>query len=241
MLNGHGRPSASPLYDSSNILNVSRPGRVVSILAGSLLTSNALGQLSRHPIGGLLKLAIGGYLLYRGMSGNCPVAAAIEKRRNRHTRAINIRTRQLISRPREEVYAFWRQLGNLPLFMHHLVKVEEQDGIHSRWIARGPGGIGTIEWEAEIMKEEPGRLLGWRSVANSMIATAGRVTFEDAANGGTFVEVMITYRPPAGHVGSGLAWLLNVAFERMIEDDITRVKDYLESGELIVDNEKEES
>jgi uncharacterized membrane protein len=241
LLNGHGRPSASRLYDSSNILNVSRTGRVASILAGSLLTSNALGRLPRHPIGGLVRLAIGGYLLYRGLSGNCPVSAAIGERRNRHTRAINIRTRQLISRPREEVYAFWRQLGNLPLFMQHLVKVEEQDAIHSRWIARGPGGIGTIEWEAEIMKEEPGRLLGWRSVPNSMIATAGRVTFEDAANGGTFVEVMITYRPPAGHVGTGLAWLLNLAFERMIENDIYRVKEFLESGELIADNEKEES
>ena len=224
LLNGHGRPSAGPLYDSSNILNVSRPGRAASIVIGSLLTSNALGQMRKHPIGGLMKLAIGGYLLYRGLSGNCPISAAIEERKNRHTRAINIRTKLLIARPREEVYAFWRQLGNLPLFMQHLVKVDEQDSIHSRWIARGPGGIGTVEWEAEIMKEEPGRLLGWRSIANSMIATAGRLTFEDAANGGTYVEVNISYRPPAGYVGTGLAWLLNVAFERMIEEDIYRVK-----------------
>jgi len=241
LLNGHGRPSAGPLYDSSNILNVSRPGRAASIVIGSLLTSNALGQMRKHPIGGLMKLAIGGYLLYRGLSGNCPLSAAIEERKNRHTRAVNIRTKLLIARPREEVYAFWRQLGNLPLFMQHLVKVDEQDSIHSRWIARGPGGIGTVEWEAEIMKEEPGRLLGWRSIANSMIATAGRLTFEDAANGGTYVEVNISYRPPAGYVGTGLAWLLNVAFERMIEEDIYRVKEFLESGELILDDDQEES
>lgn len=241
LLNGHGRPTAGPLYDSSNILNVSRPGRVASIVAGSLLASNAIGQLGRHPIGGLLKLAIGGYLLYRGISGNCPLSASIEERRNRHTRAVNIRTKILVSKPREEVYAFWRQLGNLPLFMRHLVKVDEHDSLHSHWIARGPGGIGTVEWEAEIMKEEPGRLLGWRSIANSQIATAGRVTFEDAANGGTFVEVMITYRPPAGHVGTGLAWLLNVAFERMIENDIKRFKRFLESGELVYDDEMEDS
>jgi len=241
LLNGHGRPSAGPLYDSSNILNVSRPGRAASIVIGSLLTSNALGQMRKHPIGGLMKLAIGGYLLYRGLSGNCPLSAAIEERKNRHTRAINIRTKLLIARPREEVYAFWRQLGNLPLFMQHLVKVDEQDSTHSHWIARGPGGIGTVEWEAEIMKEEPGRLLGWRSVTNSMIATAGRLTFEDAANGGTHLEVNISYRPPAGHVGTGLAWLLNVAFERMIEEDIYRVKEFLESGELILDDDQEES
>lgn len=240
LLNGHGRPSAGPLYDSSNILNVTRKGRVASIVAGSLITSSAIGQIVKHPIRGMLKLAMGGYLLYRGISGNCPVSAAIEERRNRHTRAINIRTNMLINKPREEVYLFWRQLGNLPLFMRHLEKVNERDSLHSHWIARGPGGIGTIEWEAEIMKEEPGHLLGWRSVANSMIATAGRVTFEDAPNGGTHVEVMISYRPPAGHVGTGLAWLLNVAFERMIQQDIQRFKRFLESGELVYDEGEEE-
>lgn len=240
LLNGHGRPSAGPLYDSSNILNVTRKGRVASIVAGSLITSSAIGQIVKHPIRGLMKLAMGGYLLYRGISGNCPVSAAIEERRNRHTRAINIRTNMLVNKPREEVYLFWRQLGNLPLFMRHLEKVDERDNLHSHWIARGPGGIGTIEWEAEIMKEEPGHLLGWRSVANSMIATAGRVTFEDAPNGGTHVEVMISYRPPAGHVGTGLAWLLNVAFERMIQQDIQRFKRFLESGELVYDEDEEE-
>ena len=239
LLNGHGRPSAGPLYDSSNILNVTRKGRVASIVAGSLITSNAIGQIGKHPIRGLLQMAMGSYLLYRGISGNCPVSAAIEERRNKHTRAINIRTNMVINKPREEVYAFWRQLGNLPLFMRHLEKVDERDGTHSHWIARGPGGIGNIEWEAEIMKEEPGHLLGWRSVPNSMIATAGRVTFEDTPNGNTYVEIMISYRPPAGHVGTGLAWLLNVAFERMIEEDIQRFKRFLESGELVYDEEDE--
>lgn len=239
LLNGHGRPSASPLYDSSNILNVTREGRVASIVAGSLITGTALGNLGKHPIRSLFRLAVGGYLLYRGISGNCPVSASIEERRNRHSRAVNIRTSMLVNKPREEVYAFWRQLGNLPLFMRHLVKVDERDSTRSHWIARGPGGIGTIEWEAEIMKEEPGYLLGWRSVPNSMIATAGRITFEDAPGGRTNVEIMISYRPPAGHVGTGLAWLLNLAFERMIENDIQRFKRFLESGELVYDDDDE--
>jgi uncharacterized membrane protein len=202
------------------------------------MASTALGRFGRHPVASIWKLAVGGYLLYRGISGNCPVSAAIEDRRNRHTRAVNIRTSMVINKPREEVYSFWRQLGNLPLFMHHLQQVDERDSTHSHWIARGPGGIGTVEWEAEIVKEEPGYLLGWRSIPNSMIATAGRVTFEDAPGGGTNVEIMITYRPPAGHVGTSLAWLLNVAFERMIEEDLQRFKRFLESGELVYDDEE---
>jgi len=235
LLNGHGRPGATALYDSSNVLNVSREGRIASIVAGSLMAGSALGRFRHHPLGSLCRLAVGSYLLYRGLSGNCPLSAMIEERRNRHTRAINIRTSLVIQKPREEVYNSWRQLSNLPLFMQHLERVEEKDGTHSHWVARGPGGVGTVEWEAEIVKEEPGYLLGWRSVPQSMIATAGRVTFEDTPEGHTNVEVMITYRPPAGHVGAGLAWLLNAAFERMVEEDIQRFKAYLETGEVMME------
>ncbi len=233
LLNGHGQPSAGALYDSSNILNVSREGRVASIVAGSLMASTALGQLGKRPFSSFFKLAVGSYLLYRGLSGNCPVSAAIEDRVGRHTQAINIRTSLHIGKSKEEVYAFWRQLGNLPLFMRHLEKVTERDSQHSRWTAKGPGGVGSIEWEAEIVKEEPGRLLGWRSIAGSQVATAGRVTFEDAPDGGTYMKVMVTYRPPAGHVGTGLAWLLNAAFERIVEEDIERFKVFMETGEIV--------
>jgi uncharacterized membrane protein len=240
LLNGHGQheaPTAGPLYDSSNILNVSREGRLASIVAGSLIASTAIGGITKHPFRSLARLAVGGYLLYRGLSGNCPISAAIEQRTGRHTTAINIRSSMTINKPREEVYAFWRQLGNLPLFMRHLEQVDERDSIHSRWIARGPGGVGTVEWEAEIVKEEPGSLLGWRSITGSQVATAGRVTFEDAANGGTAMKIMITYRPPAGYVGTSLAWLLNSAFERIVQEDIQRFKHFMETG-AVVNEEK---
>ena len=240
LLNGnsqHEAPSAGPLYDHSNILNVSKEGRIASIVAGSLIASSAIGSIGKHPIKSLARLAVGGYLLYRGLSGNCPVTAAIEQRSARHSTAMNIRSSMTINKPREEVYAFWRQLGNLPLFMRHLEQVDERDSTHSRWIANGPGGVGTLEWEAEIVKEEPGTLLGWRSITGSQVATAGRVTFEDTANGGTAMKIMITYRPPAGHVGTGLAWLLNSAFERIVQEDIQRFKHFMETG-VVVNDEK---
>lgn len=231
-LNGHHEPSAGLLYDSSNIINVSPEGRIASIIAGSLIAGAGLRKIDRRPLSGLLKLAMGGYLLYRGISGNCPLSALANSHwADHHAGSVNIRRTLTIYKPRQEVYSFWRQLGNLPLFMQHLERVTELDSRHSRWVAKGPGGIGNIEWEAEIVKEEPGKLLGWRSVAGSMIATAGRINFKDTLNGSTQIEVMITYRPPAGYVGTSLAWLLNPAFEQMVEKDIARFKQFLETGE----------
>ncbi|RFS20625.1 SRPBCC family protein [Chitinophaga silvatica] len=227
-------PKAGPLYDSSNIINVTPEGRIVSIFIGSWLVGSAISKVDKSPVQSLFKLLGAGYLLYRGISGNDFISGLFGKRMpDRHTSSINIRTSIRIDNPKEEVYYFWRQLGNLPSFMKHLQSVEEKDPFHSHWIVKGPGGIGSLEWDAEIVKEIPGAIIGWRSLPGSSIATAGRVTFIDTPNGGTEIDVMITYRPPAGYVGSGLAWLLNPTFENMVIKDIRRFKNYMETGESI--------
>lgn len=232
-LNGHGEPRATPLYESSNVLNVSKQGRIASIVSGAMLTTSGINNVTKHPITGLFRLIAGGYLLYRGISGNCPVSAYAGRRRDeRHARTINIRQKLIIDKPRMEVYSFWRQLSNLPLFMRHLSNVTETDGYHSHWTAKGPGGIGTLEWEAEVIRDEPGAMIGWRSTPGSDIVTAGKVTFEEAISGGTEMEITIAYRPPAGYVGTGLAWLLNSAFENMVEKDVLRFKQFVETGEI---------
>jgi uncharacterized membrane protein len=234
-LNGHGEPRATALYEKSNILNVSKPGRIASIVSGAMLTTSAISNVDKHPFRSLLRLITGGYLLYRGISGNCPVSAAASGKRlgDAHARAINIRKRLIVDKPRAEVYAFWRQIDNLPLFMKHIASVDLLDSYNSHWVVTGPAGIGKVEWDAEIIKEEPGSLIGWRSAPGSDIVTAGRVNFSDVP-GGTEVAVNITYRPPAGYVGKGLAWLLNNAFERIVEKDIMSFKHFVETGVITI-------
>jgi uncharacterized membrane protein len=232
-LNGHGEPRATALYEHSDVLNVSKPGRIASVVGGALMTTSAISNVNKHPIRSLIRLIAGGYLLYRGISGNCPISAmAGRSSGDKHNNAINIRTKFIVDKPRFEVYNFWRSVENLPHFMRHLAVVTEKDSHHSHWVATGPGKLGTIEWDAEIIKDEPGELIGWRSAPGSDLVTAGKITFSDAISGGTDMEVIITYRPPAGYVGTGLAWLLNSAFENMIRKDILRFKSYVETGEI---------
>ncbi len=212
-------------------LNVSSNERLWSVGLGAFLLSSGLNKLTKNPIKGLVRTFLGSYLLYRGASGHCAVYGSLGKTKNvRHSTAINIRTGLIVNKPKDEVYAFWRKLENLPLFMKHLAAVSEIDSKHSHWEAVIPGNIGKIKWNAEIVKEEPGYLIGWQSIPNSTINNAGKVTFNDALGGqGTELEVVISYHPPAGEIGSAVAKSLNSVFEKLIRQDIMNFKDYIET------------
>ena len=227
----HADNEFQPNEGQSGIINVSNNERIFSAALGGYLLSSGLNGLFKHPISALVKTALGGVLLYRGVSGNCPVYSSMGKTKGvSHTQAINIRTSMIVNKPKDEVYAFWRKLENLPLFMKHLSSVTEIDSKHSHWEAVVPGNIGKIKWNAEIVKEEPGQMIGWQSIPNSMINNAGKVVFNDALNGqGTEIEVVISYHPPAGELGSGVAKLVNPMAEKVIRQDILNFKEYIET------------
>jgi len=227
----HADNEFQPFEGKSGVINVGNNERVLSAAAGAFLLTSGLGNLFKSPISALVRTAVGGLLLYRGASGHCPIYASMGKTTGvTHTQAINIRTSLIVNKPKDEVYAFWRKLENLPLFMKHIASVTEIDSKHSHWEANIPGNIGKVKWNAEIVKEEPGYLIGWQSIPNSMINNAGKVTFNDALNGqGTELEVVVTYHPPAGEIGSGLAKALNPVFEKMVRRDVMNFKDYIET------------
>jgi uncharacterized membrane protein len=215
----------------SNVLNVGGTERLASAAIGFLLLRSGLRN------GGLLSSVLGGFLLYRGASGNCPVYSRLGLSTGNavlhKTDAVNIRTTIVVNKPRQEVYDFWRRLENLPRFMKHLNVVTESDNKRSHWEAKVPGGIGTITWDAEVLKEENGTYLSWRSLENATIENAGKVEFRDFMNHkGTEIDVTITYRPPAGSIGSGFAWLFNGVFEKMIREDIRNFKQFIETGKV---------
>lgn len=227
----HADNEFQPLEGTSGVVNVGNNERIISAAAGAFLLSSGLSNLFKHPLSGLIKTAMGGWLLYRGASGHCPVYSSMGKTKGvAHTQAINIRTSLVVNKPKDEVYNFWRKLENLPLFMKHLASVTEIDSKHSHWEATVPGNIGKVKWNAEIVKEEQGYMIGWQSIPNSMINNAGKVVFHDAQNGeGTELEVVISYHPPAGELGAGVAKLLNPVFEKLIRQDIMNFKEYIET------------
>ena len=203
--------------------------RAISAAGGSLL----LYLISRkHKRESLLLLA-GGYLMYRAVSGKCPVSDAFRNNARMHPNNVNVRTQVTVNRPREEVYAFWRRLENLPLFMRHVESVDELDDTVSAWKIRIPGGLGDIRWEAEIVRDLENMELSWRSVPGAAIRNAGKINFSDAPSGGTRIDVMISYRAPMGVFGERLSRLLTPVFREMIEKDIAGFKQFMEDKERV--------
>jgi uncharacterized membrane protein len=138
-----------------------------------------------------------------------------------------------IARPREELFAFWRDFSNLATFMENIVSVQPTgDNGRAAWTILAPAGR-TVEVETEIVREEPGELIAWRSVPGSQIDTEGRVTFTDApGERGTRVGVRIAYKPPAGELGRLVAKLFMREPEVQARHDLKRFKMLMEAGEI---------
>ncbi len=226
--------------------NVATTERWITGLAGGAAAAFGLTRGGRT--GGWLALA-GGALIARAVTGYCPVYAVIgdgdrnldwppsttteTKRALLGPGGIRAHASVTIERPLDEVYRFFRNFENLPGFMTHLASVRQIDERRSHWTVRAPGG-GTVEWDAEIIHEEPNKVIGWRSIGDADVVNAGSVNFDRApGNRGTEVRVSLQYEPPAGKVGAAVAAWFGEEPTQQVRDDLKRLKRVLETGELV--------
>jgi uncharacterized membrane protein len=182
-------------------------------------------------------LLTGGYLLTRGLSGYCAVNNALGRSSVRKQGSpVEVKTTVSVNKPRSEVYAFWRNLENLPRFMKHLEAVEELTDTRSKWTAKGPAGVGSVSWEAEIVEDKDGEFISWRSLPGSTVDNAGQVRFKEGPGNQTEINVRMTYRLPAGDVGGVAAKIFSPLAEKMMKDDIRDLKSVMETGETVSGN-----
>jgi uncharacterized membrane protein len=139
----------------------------------------------------------------------------------------------VVNRAPEELYAFWHDFENLPRFMQHLQSVRVTGPRTSHWMTKGPAGT-SVEWDAEMTADTPNELIAWRSTENADVDNSGIVQFERRPQGrGTVVRVEIEYRPPGGAAGARVARLFNESPEQQIYDDLHRMKQLIETGEVV--------
>ncbi|HEV7659303.1 MAG TPA: SRPBCC family protein [Allosphingosinicella sp.] len=137
-----------------------------------------------------------------------------------------------INRPRDEIYAFWRDFSNLAAVMENVERIDTLDARRSHWVVKAPAGK-TVEWESVVTDDEPGRLIAWQSVEGADIASSGRVEFLNAAPGrGTMVRATFAYDPPAGGLGEWIAKIFQREPNVQARRDLRRLKQFLETGEV---------
>lgn len=137
-----------------------------------------------------------------------------------------------INRPREEVYAFWRDFTNLPRVIENVERIDLVDDRRSHWVVKAPAGK-TVEWDSVVTDDELGRLIAWQSVEGADVKSSGRIEFLDAAPGrGTMVRATFSYDPPAGWLGEWIAKLFQREPNVQARRDLRRLKQFLETGEV---------
>lgn len=217
--------------------NVGQNERWVSLGAGALLV---LAALKRRGNLGAAAAALAVEFLYRGATGWCPIYATLgidtSQRKGEHNsnasvpygRGVRVEQSITVARPAIELYEYWRRLETLPQFMQHIEEVTLLTETRSRWRVRAPIG-NRITWEAEIISDLPGQLIGWRSLPGSAIHHAGSVHF-DRRDALTEVRVVLEYAPPARYVGASVARILGEEPHKQIGEDLRRFKAIVERG-----------
>jgi uncharacterized membrane protein len=134
----------------------------------------------------------------------------------------------------EELYSRWRDLSRLPELIPHLESVTPIDQTRSRWILKGPRDL-RLSWEAELVADEPGRLIAWRSIEGADVDNEGSVRFTLVPNDrGTEMKVLLSYAPPAGWLANTVATLIGRGGDREVREALRRFKQQMEADEVAI-------
>jgi uncharacterized membrane protein len=210
--------------------------RLPWLLGGSALA--LVGLRRGGPLGIGLATAGGALALY-GVSGLAPERGRELVREAAHglgrvlpVGTIKIQRSETIALPRAEVWRHVRDLERFPRWSRRIVSVTELGDGRSRWVMQGPDG-GQVTWISRIVADAPEERYSWESVAGSEIRQAGVIQVRDAPGGrGTELSLHLAYDAPAGALGDMLASLMGVEPQQQAREDLRRLKQLLETGEI---------
>lgn len=179
--------------------------------------------------------AAGSFLLARSSSRRPDIETDAQHwtldKKSRGERAVFGKT-LLIGRPRQELFAFWKNFENFPRFMENVDRVENLGDGRSRWFIKAPAGS-EVTLVNRISEIRDGEYIGWQSDEESDITNSGKVRFEDAPAGrGTYVSLIIGYEPPGGTLGQLCAKIMQREPEIKARRDLRRFKQLMENGEV---------
>jgi uncharacterized membrane protein len=194
--------------------------RVAGSVAGALV---ALAGLAYRPLR-LFGPLLGSLLLARSISNKSLGRMAGLKGPG----SIHIDKDLFIAAPPDKVFAFWQRQENFPQFMRNVLEVTPLGDDRWHWKVIGPLGT-VVEWDAQTAECEPGRCLAWHSTSDSVVEHEGRVEFEPEGEG-TRLHVAMNYAPAGGVAGHAVARLFGKDAKTEMDEDLQRMKSFLETG-----------
>lgn len=148
-------------------------------------------------------------------------------------RSVDIYKTVRIAAPVERVFELWSNFERFPDFMAHVQNVrslDDQRGLKCwRWTIDGPAQT-PVEFDTVITAYDPNRLIAWRTEPGGLVQHAGIVRFRANADGTTIAELRMSVNPIAGVIGHAAAKMLRSDPEHRVEDDLMRMKTFIETG-----------
>jgi uncharacterized membrane protein len=139
-----------------------------------------------------------------------------------------VRATALVQASPAELYAMWRDIESAPKWQEMITDVIATGPKTSHWVMLADGN--TIEWDSEILNDEPGRRIAWRSVAGDT-NQAGEVVFEPAPGGrGTIVTVLQEFRQ--GKVATAAQTIFSRNPKQAVIENLRHFKAFAETGEI---------
>ena len=139
-----------------------------------------------------------------------------------------VRTSALVQAGARELYAMWRNVESAPAWQEQIAQVVATGEQTSHWVMRA--GEKTIEWDSEILADEPGKRIAWRSIGGES-ENAGEVIFEEASGGrGTMVTVLQEFR--MGKLTSAWETFVGRNPKQAVIENLRHFKALAEAGEI---------
>jgi uncharacterized membrane protein len=151
-----------------------------------------------------------------------------------------VRTSALIQVDSQELYDMWRDIENAPLWQEQIVRVTRTGEKTSHWVMRSgdnrdrnnrnSNNDKTVEWDSEILVDEPGRRIAWRSIGGDS-DNAGEVIFEPSPSGSaTMVTVLQEFR--MGKLDSAWETITGRNPKQAVIENLRHFKALAETGEI---------
>jgi uncharacterized membrane protein len=139
-----------------------------------------------------------------------------------------VRTSALVQAEADDLYKMWRDLASVPLWQEEIREVVITGANTSHWVMTS--GDKTVEWDSEILNDEPGKRIAWRSIGGDS-DNAGEVIFEAATGGrGTVITVLQEFR--MGKVASAWKTLTGRNPKQVVVENLRHFKAFAETGEI---------
>lgn len=144
-----------------------------------------------------------------------------------------IRTSGLIQAEAQKLYEMWRDVERAPIWQEQIAHVTRTGEKTSHWVMRSrdkDANDKTIEWNSEILADEPGRRIAWRSVGGDS-DNAGEVIFEPWPGGkATLVTVLQEFR--MGKLANAWETIVGRNPKQAVIENLRHFKALAETGEI---------